>query len=54
MFIFKRKKYKKYVFPSDSPWTVTHFNYSLDFDCSNNEPIRYSYSKDTYKESVKY
>ena len=49
----KEKKYKKYRFPSNSPWTVITFNYSLDFDCSNNEPIGYRYVKNTREESIR-
>lgn len=49
----KKTKNRKYIFPSDSPWIVTDLNYSLDFDCSNNEPIKYRYNKSTYKESIK-
>jgi len=50
----KKTKYKKWAFPSDSPCTVINLSSSLDFDCSNNEPIRYTYNKNTYEESVRH
>jgi len=45
---------KKYAWPSDAPWIVTTYFYSLYFDCNTNEPIKYSFSKDTVEESCKH
>lgn len=49
----KQTSYKRWAWPSDSPYTVNEYHYKLEFDCSNNEPINYSYHHSTYEESKK-
>lgn len=47
-------KYKKWAWPSDTPWTVDEYFYDLEFDCSTNEPIYYNYHKSTHEEKCRY
>lgn len=50
----KEYKYKKWAWPSDTPWTVEEYFFMLKFDCATNEPICYNYKYNTHEEKISY
>ena len=50
---FKNHKYQKWVWPSDSPYTVESYSFVLKFDCATNEPIYYKYNYNTHEEKIR-